>query len=202
MAGIGLYGVYYSKGVITDGVLTGYSGVHQMGKAISATFEPAETDDNPLYANNGIAERDASASSGGTLTLTLDRLSEDAYADLFGLTKKTITVEPTPGAGFTGTGFDYEGDELSAPVGVAFIRWAQEDNNRAHHQAVIFSYVTFTPPSDEYQTKGESVEWQTPEIEGTVSGSAVTGSLPWKRVFDFTSQADAITFIQQTFAAS
>lgn len=203
MAGIGLYGVYYSKGVITDGVLTGYTGANQMGKAISATFEPTETDDNPLYANNGIAERDASASSGGTLSLTLDRLSEDAYADLFGLTKTTVNVPLTPGgqAGVTGSGFDYAGDELSAPVGVAFIRWAQEDNNREHHQAVIFSYVTFTAPSDEYQTKGESVEWQTPEIEGTVSGSAVTGAKPWKRVFDFTTQEAAIAFIEQYFAA-
>lgn len=196
MAGIGLYGVYYSKAVLTDGILTGYSGVEQMGKAISASFEPADVDDNPLYANNGIAERDAAASSGGTLSLTLDRLTQDAYADLFGLTEASETA----GAA-TGTGFNYTGDEVYAPVGVAFVRWAQEDNDRNHHQAVIYSYVTFSPPSEEAQTMGESVEWQTPEIEGTVSGGTVTGALPWKKVFDFDTQADAIAFITAYFAA-
>ena len=197
MARIGLYGVYYSKATLTDGVVTGYTGVKTMGKAISATFEPEEADDNPLYANNGIAERDAAASAGGTLTLTLDRLVEDAYADLFGLTKKTETVGQVEG-----TGFDYTGNEISAPVGVAFVAWAQEENSRAHYQAVIYSYVMFNAPSDEYQTMGESVEWGTPEIEGTDSGGAVTGTYPWKKVFDFPDQASAISFITSYFAAS
>lgn len=197
MAGIGLYGVYYSKAVLTDGILTGYSGVKTMGKAISAAFEPVDVDDNPLYANNGIAERDAAATAGGTLTLTLDRLTQDAHADLFGL----IEAEETAGQA-TGTGFNYTGNEVANPVGVAFVRWAQEDNDRAHHQAVIYSYVMFSAPSEEAQTMGESVEWQTPELEGTVSGGAVTGTRPWKKVFDFATQADAIAFITAYFAAS
>lgn len=197
MAGIGLYGVYYSKATLTNGILTGFGGVETMGKAISASFEPSEADNNPLYANNGIAERDASAGAGGTLTLTLDRLTQDAYADLYGLTKQVTTVSSV-----SGTGFDYTGNELSNPVGVAFVRWNQEDNSRAHYEAVIYSYVLFNPPSDEYQTLGESVEWQTPEISGTVSGGAVTGTYPWKKVYEFPDQASCISFITSYFAAS
>lgn len=196
MAGIGLYGVYYSKATLSDGVLASYTGVHQMGKAISATFEPNETNANVLYANNGIAERDAAASSGGTLNLTLDRLSQDAYADLFGLTSANTVITAV-----TGEGFDFTGNELANAVGVAFVRWAQENNNREHYQAVIFSYVMFNPPSDSYQTLGETVEWQTPEISGTVSGGAVTGALPWKKVYEFPDQASAIQFITNYFAA-
>lgn len=192
MAGIGLYGVYYSKGVLTDGVLTGYSGVKQMGKAISASFEPAENNGDPLYANNGIAERDAAASAGGTLTLTLDRLNAAARTDLYGLTEATES---------DGTGWNYTGNEIANPVGVAFIRWRQEDNVRNYHEVLIFSYVTFDPASEEYQTMGESVEWQTPELSGTVSGGAVTGAKPWRKRFTFSSQADAIAFITAYFAA-
>ncbi len=144
MAGIGLYGVYYSKCVITDGVLTGFSGVQQMGKAIAANFTPADANSNPLYANNGIAERDAAAGAGGELSVTLDRISRAAMADLFSLTEQTAAVGDV-----TGNGFDFTGDELAAPVGVAFVRWAQENNDRAHYQAVIFSYVTFAPPTDD-----------------------------------------------------
>lgn len=199
MAGIGLYGVYYSVASVNSstGVLEGYNGVKTMGKAISASFEPETADANPLYANNGIAERDLSASSGGTLTLTLDRLVQDAYADLFGLTVQSETV-----GGETGSGFDYEGDELAAPVGVAFVRWNQVNNDRGHYDAVIYSYVVFAPPSDEYQTMGESVEWQTPEISGTVSGSVMCGELPWKKVYSFATQAACETFITNYFAAS
>lgn len=196
MAGIGLYGVYYSTAKLTDGVLTGYNGVQTMGKAISASFEPAEANDNPLYANNGIAERDAAGGAGGTLNVTLDQLSIDAAADLFGLTKRTETVSSVEGSGF-----DFTGDELSAPVGVAFVRWNQVNNSRNHYQAVIFSYVMFSPNSEEYQTLGESVEWQTPELTGIVSGGAVTGAKPWKRVYEFPDQDSAIAFITGYFAA-
>ena len=199
MAGIGLYGVFYAKATVNSstGVLTGYNGVQTMGKAISASFEPATVDDNPLYANNGIAERDVSASSGGTLDLTLDRLKEAAYADLFGLTQKATTVLTDVG----GTGFEFSGEELANPVGVAFVRWIQEDNNRSHYDAVIYSYVVFTPPSDDCQTLGETVEWQTPEISGTVYGKTRCGARPWKQVFRFLSQEAAEAFITNYFAA-
>ena len=70
MAGIGLYGVYYSKATLnSDGVLQSYGGVQTMGKAISATFEPVDTNSNPLYANNGIAEKDAAGGAGGGIHL-------------------------------------------------------------------------------------------------------------------------------------
>lgn len=197
MAGIGLYGVYYAKASLTNGVLTGYTGgVKTMGKAISATFDPAEANDNPLYANNGIAERDAAGGAGGTLNVTLDQLDRAAMADLFGLTAATSVV-----SGVTGTGFDITGNELSNPVGVGFVRWNQINNSRANFQAVIFSYVMFSPSSESYQTLGESIEWQTPELSGIVSGGAVTGTKPWKKVYDFATQEAAIQFITNYFAA-
>lgn len=193
MAGIGLYGVYYSKAVLTDGILTGYSGIKQMGKAISASFEPVDQGGNPLYANNGIAERDLASGAGGTLELTIDRLTADAQSDLFGLTPVT-----EDGA----SGYNYTGDELANPVGVAFIRWKQENNVRTIHEAVIYSYVVFDTPSDEYQTMEENVEWQTPELSGTVSGGAVTGAKPWCKKFTFSTQEDAIDFITAYFATT
>lgn len=41
MAKKGMYGVFYAKAVLTDGVVTGYTGgVKMMGQAISAEFTP------------------------------------------------------------------------------------------------------------------------------------------------------------------
>ena len=203
MAYIGLYGVYYSVCDInaSTGKLDGYSGTtYQMGKAISASFEPADANDNPLYANNGIAETDASIPSGGTLTLTLDRLKADAIVNLFGLTLTTETT--TVGtASFSGAGFDYTGNETSNAVGVAFIRQKQEDNDRNKHEVIIYSHVTFALPSEQAETLGESIEWQTPEIEGTIAGYATVGDLfPWKKSYTFETQAAAQQFIQDYFS--
>lgn len=194
MAGIGLYGVYYAKATVSDGAVTAFGTWEQMGKAISASFEPTEADNNPLYANNAIAENDASAGSGGTLTLTLDRLTQDAAEDLFGLTatSSSVTVNSTT---VTGTGFDYTGNEQSAPVGCAFIRWNQENDSRDIHEVVLFRNVTFAPPSVDAQTLGESIEWQTPEISGTVVGKEGDGTKPWFVTRRFPSQAAAVQFI-------
>lgn len=202
MAGIGMYGVYYSKATIANGVVTGYAGVQTMGKAISASFEPNTPDDNPLYANNAIAENDSSSASGGTLTLTLDRLTMDAAADLYGLEVEEVSVNvgEAPGTKATGKALKFTGMEQSSPVGVAFIRMNQEDGVR-NHEVVLYRRVTFGMPAEEAQTLGESIEWQTPEIEGSVMGLEGDGTNAWYEKVKFDTQAAAIAYITNYFAA-
>ena len=202
MAGIGMYGVYYSKATIANGVVTGYAGVQTMGKAISASFEPNTPDDNPLYANNAVAENDSSGASGGTLTLTLDRLTQEAAADLYGLTVEDVevTVGDKPGTQVEGTALKYTGNEQSAPVGVAFIRQNQVDGVR-NHEVILYRRSTFSMPADSAQTMGESIEWQTPEIEGTVMGLEGDGTNAWFEQVIFPTQEAAIAYITNYFAA-
>lgn len=193
MAGIGMYGVYYAVANISSGTVTSYGAVKQMGKAISASYEPAEAGTNILYANNSVAETDTALVAGGTLSLTLDKLTLEARADLYGLTATTATGG--------GNGFEYDGSESSVPVGVAFIRQSQESQDRNIHDVVIYSYCTFNEPTEEFQTLGESVEWQTPTIEATVSGASVVGTAyPWRVLMRFTSQSAAIAYINSFFA--
>lgn len=203
MAGIGMYGVYYSKATIANGVVTGYAGVQTMGKAISASFEPSTPDDNPLYANNAVGENDSSGASGGTLTLTLDRLTQDAAADLYGLTVEDVdvTVGDSPGTQVDGTALKYTGTEQSAPVGVAFIRQNQVDGVR-NHEVILYRRVTFSMPADNAQTLGESIEWQTPEISGTVMGLEGDGSNAWFEQVIFPTQEAAIAYITNYFKAA
>lgn len=203
MAGIGMYGVYYSKATIANGVVTGYSGVQTMGKAISASFEPSTPDDNPLYANNAVAENDSSGASGGTLTLTLDRLTQEAAADLYGLTVEDVevTVGDTPGTQVEGTALKYTGTEQSAPVGVAFVRQNQVEGVR-NHEVILYRRVTFSMPADNAQTMGESIEWQTPEISGTVMGLEGDGSNAWFEQVIFPTQEAAIAYITDYFKAA
>lgn len=201
MAGYALYGVFYSKCVKESGVTTGYDGaVKMMGKAISADFDPNTPDDNPLYANNGVAENDSSAGSGGTLTQVLDRMTLETAADLYGTTVQKVSV--TVGdESVEGTEIVYKGDEVSAPVGVAYIKAHREDGVRSH-EVVFYREATYSRPSDSAQTMGESIEWQTPEIEATVVGLQGDGANPWYRVSRWPTQEAAIAYIYSLFGAS
>lgn len=194
MAGIGLYGVFYSKCVKSDGVTTGYDGnVKIMGKAISAEFEPNTPDDNPLYANNGVAENDASTGSGGTLTQTLDRMTLETAADLYGTTANKVTVSVGEES-VEGLEITYKGSEVSAPVGVAYVKMHQEDGVR-YHEVVFYREATYSRPGDSAQTMGETIEWQTPEITANVVGLQGDGSEPWYRVSRWPTQEAAIAYV-------
>ena len=200
MATIGLYGVYFSKATLTNGVVSAYTGVKTMGKAINFDFSPADIDANPLYANNGIAENDGVGANVGDLSLTLDRLTADAYTDLFGLASSTVTV--TVGeSSVNGTAYKQSGSERSNVVGVAVIRWNQLDDSRSYHEVVILGACKLKQPTDSAQTLGETVEWQTPELSGVVYGPSVCGEIPWKQNATFPTQAAAIQYIQDVFAA-
>lgn len=205
MAGIGLYGTYYSKCTMSGGVLQSYTGVQQMGKAISANFEPVSIDDNPLYANNAIAETAAMAAAGGTLTLTLDQLKQSAAGDLYGLTSTSSAVQIAISGTtttVTGTGFDEDGTAMSNPVGVAFISCKQESQDRSIYDVVIYAHCTFKLPSEDFSTMTDTIDWQTPELEAAVSGaSGVTGTYPWRKRRRFTNQDAAIQYITDCFAA-
>ena len=200
MAGIGLYGVFYAKCVKSGGITTGYDGeVKMMGKAISAGFEPNTPDENPLYANNGVAENDASSGSGGTLTQTLDRMTLETAADLYGTTVNKVTVQ-VDGQPVEGTEIAYKGDEVSVPVGVAYIKLGQEDGVR-HHEVVFYREATYSRPGDEAQTMGDAIEWQTPEITAVVAGVQGDGTEPWYRTSRWPTQQAAIAYIYTLFGA-
>lgn len=196
MAKTGMYGVYYAKAKLEKNIVVGYTGgVKMMGQAISADFAPSKPSDNPLYANNGVAENDASGASGGTLKTVLDRLTMEAAADLYGLTVKEVSVT-VGGQEVKGKSLDYTGLEQSAPVGVAYIRENQEDGVRSH-EVVLYRRAVYSMPNEKAQTRGEKVEWQTPELEAVVSGMEGDGTNPWYRSVVFPTQAAAIAFIEQ-----
>lgn len=198
MAGIGMYGVYYAKCVKNDGVTTGYSGgVQTLGKARSASFTPNNPEDNPLYANNGVAENDSSSASGGTLDVELDRLKQAAAADLYGLKVEEVSVN-VGATSVTGHALKYRGNEQSAPVGVAFVRMNQEDGMRKH-EVVLYRSVTFSMPDDAAQTMEGGIEWQTPTISGVVQGLEGDGSEPWFESVVFPSQEAALEYIYGRF---
>lgn len=201
MAGKGLYGVYYKPCVKEGGVVTGYSGTTKMmGKAIEANFAPNTPSETPLYANNSVAENDNSNGSGGSLSMTLDRLTLDTMAELYGTTVEDVEVS-VGGQTVKGKEVTFAGLETSIPVGVAYIKLHQEDG-AARHEVMFYREATLSRPEDSARTMEESVSWQTPQVTVTVAGMQGEGTEPWQRMSSWETQEAAIAYIHKLFGDS
>ncbi|MBR2132906.1 MAG: hypothetical protein IJ955_10320 [Oscillospiraceae bacterium] len=194
MAGIGLYGVFYKPCKKVDGVCVGYDGtMKMMGKAVDASFTPTVPTENPLYANNGVSENDTSSGSGGSLALTLDRMTLEVAADLYGTQVRDVSFQVGEEK-VDGIEIVYYGSEVSVPVGTAYISLQQEDGVRSH-EVVFFREATYTRPAEDAKTMDKSLEWKTPKVSATVTGMQGDGSEPWHRKARFATQTAAIAYI-------
>ena len=161
MATIGVSKPYYGKYVNTAGVIT-YTGGAVFAKAVefSAAIESGE--DNNLYADNGIAESDRSF-AGGTISVTTDEIEQTAAAAVLGITPGTITV----GEETNVSELVYDDDMEAPDLGFGIII-KKKVTGLYKYRAVFFHRIKFDIPEDAATTQGESIEWQTPVIEGSI----------------------------------
>lgn len=182
MARIGLNNLWYSPLTeAQDGTPT-YAGAKSFGKAVSANVSITNNSAS-LYADDVLAESDTSFQS-GTVTLGTDDDREATFAEVLGH-EISEEGEVTRNANDT------------APwVGLARIVVKMVQNVRLYKVEVLYK-VKFSEPSQDDQTKGESVEFKTPEIEGTI---ATLANGDWSTAKTFSSKEAAIAFIQAIFA--
>ena len=185
MAKIGLNNFRFAvASIANDGTIT-YGGAQKPAKAISFTFEPTVSDAK-LYADDELAETDSRV-TGGEVTMGIDREDLDTMCTLLGHTKD---VE-------TGVITDNVND--SAPyVGVGRVTKLMEDGV-VKYRATVLALVKFKEPSDEDNTQGESVEFATTSLSGTMK---VPSDGKWRKRKTFTTQADALSFIETTLGGS
>lgn len=72
-------------------------------------------------------------------------------------------------------------------------------NGVRKYKAEFLCKVKFGEPSQDDKTKGESVEFTTSELEGTVSTLA---NGDWSKTQTFATQAEAITYLEGLMKAS
>lgn len=189
MARIGLTNIWYSH--LTegnDGTAT-YDGAKQLGKAVSCSVE-ITNNSATLYADDTLAESDTSFSS-GTITLGVADDDETIFADLLG-----HATEESAGGGLVVT----KASTDTAPyVGVG--RIVTKMVNGSYKYKVEFLYkVKFSEPSADETTKGESVEFSTPEVEGMISALG-DDSGTWGVAQTFDTKSDALTYLQGLMAS-
>lgn len=166
MATIGLDKLYYAK--ITEVPGTGeetYDTPVQLAKAMSAELS-VELAEATLYADDGAAEIVKEFQS-GTLTLGVDDIGASVASDLTGavIDENGVVISTSEDGG--------------APVAVGFR--AKKSNGKYKYYWLY--RVKFGIPSTNLTTKGDSIEFSTPTIDGTILRRNKVdgkGKHPWK----------------------
>lgn len=182
MAKIGLTNFRYSVLTeATDGTPS-YGDVKTPAKAVSCSVS-IDNNDAKLFADDALAESDTSF-AGGTVTMGIDEDDLETMADLLG---HTYTSQD---------GITRSVDDTAPYVGLG--RVVTKMVGGAYKYKVEFLYkVKFQEPSQENTTKGESVEFGTTEIEGTISALA---NGKWSVAKEFDTKAAAVTYLEGLMA--
>ncbi|MPL61719.1 hypothetical protein SDC9_07306 [bioreactor metagenome] len=170
MATIGLDRLYYAP--ITEAPTTGYETYGtpvMLAKAISAELS-VELAEATLYADDGVAEV-VKEFKNGKLTLGVDAIGRSVAAALTGSTvdDNGVLISTSEDGG--------------SPVAIGF----RAKKSNGHYRYFWLYRVKFGVPSTNLATKGDSITFSTPTIEGTVirrNKTATDNLHPWKAEAD------------------
>lgn len=178
MAKVGLNNFRY--GILTeaqDGTPS-YAGAKTPGKAISCNVE-VTNNDVKLYADDVVQEADTSF-SGGTVTIGIDRDDYETQAELLGHTYNTTD------------GLIRNSNDVAPYIGFGRVLKLLQDG--VQKWKVEFIYKTkLSEPSQEDATQGESVEFRTVEMSGTVAQLA-NGN--WSSAKEFATREEAVAYLE------
>ena len=183
MAKIGLQN--FAFGVLTEaanGTAT-YGAAQKPAKAISCNVS-ITNNDAKLYADDALAESDTSFQS-GTVTIGLDDDNIEMLGLLLGhtVTSGHMVRKSTDNAPYVGLGRII----------------TKMLNNTYKYKVEFLSKVKFSEPSEENSTKGESVEFGTYELEGTI---ATLADGTWSDTQTFDTLTAAKNWLAGKFTAS
>lgn len=186
MAKIGLNNFRYAVATVNEsnGSIS-YGTVKKPGKAVSFTFEPTVADAK-LYADDSLAESDNRV-TGGNVTMGIDRYDAETMAEILGHQYDSDTNEIVSTI-----------NDVSPYVGVGRITRIMVDNVQMF-RATFLALCKFAEPSSDDSTMSESIEFSTYELTGTM---AIPQSGTWRREKTFTTQADAISYLEGLFTPS
>lgn len=149
-----------------------------IAKAIQADIS-ITTSNVVLYADDAIAETDKSFQT-GTITLGVDDLSDEIQAEFLGHTINEQIGEMTANV-----------DDVSPYVGIGFYG-VKIVNGVRKYRAIWLPKVQFAEPADTNATKGETVTFNTPVLEGTIM---FDDDGNWKYENTFDTEQEAVSYL-------
>lgn len=182
---IGLTNLWY--GLLTeaeDGTPT-YGGAKSFGKAVSAKVD-VSTNDATLYADDVLAESDYSFQN-ATVTLGVADDDMTVFAEILG---HKVAAE--------GGEMVRNADDAAPWVGLGRVITKVANGKRQYKGEFLYK-VKFSEPAQENETKGDSVDFATPEIEGT---AAALANGDWAAAQTFDTKTAAVAWVKGKLTAS
>lgn len=181
------YAIYHNEGDVVT-----YSNGGELGRMTEVDVVINTSEDNNLYANNGIAETDRQFTD-GTLTVGTDHLSQTVSKAILGVREDDL--EEIPGVTDQGVKELIFDDDMANPyLGQGFVI-KQQFKNVVSWRAVVFTKTMFNVPDESAVTQGEQIEWQTPSLVAAILRDD-TPKHKWKRESTFTTEAQARAYIR------
>lgn len=188
MAKIGLTNLWWAKLTEAEDGAATYDGAKTFGKAVSAKVD-VTNNDATLYAEDALAESDKTFNS-AKVTLGVADDDDTVFAPILGHTVSD---------GVSGKGEMVRNANDVAPyIGLGRVI-TKMVNGAMKYKGEFLYKVKFAEPSQDDQTKGESVEFKTPEIEGTASQLA-NGN--WSATQTFDTKDAAVTWVKDKLKAA
>lgn len=194
MANIGASYPYYAIYSHTGSAVLYHDG-GIMGELVNFNFsvEGNSGNNNDFYANNRVKETQRNRFSSGTATVATDDLTQEASKAVLGLSESELPAIP----GVTDVGvkmLSYDDDQNTPYLGIGVVQKKQRDNVD-YWRAIILKKIMFDVPEDAAETEGETINWQTPELNGTVLRDD-SAKHQWKCEATFTTEEQARAFIR------
>lgn len=188
MAKIGLTNIWWGKLTESEDGAPSYDGAKTFGKAVSCKVS-VTNNDATLYAEDALAESDKSFNS-ASVTLGVADDDDTIFAPILG---------HTVNSGKAGNGEMVRNANDVAPyIGLGRVITKMVNGSLKYKGEFLYK-VKFSEPSQEDETKGEKVDFKTPEIEGSAA-SLANGN--WSSAQTFDTKDAAVTWVKDKLKAS
>lgn len=187
MAKIGLTNIWWAKLTESEDGAPTYDGAKTFGKAVSCKVS-VTNNDATLYAEDALAESDKSFNS-ASVTLGVSDDDDTIFAPILG---------HTVNEGAAGKGEMVRNANDVAPyIGLGRVI-TKMVNGALKYKGEFLYKVKFSEPSQEDETKGDKLDFKTPEIEGSAA-SLANGN--WSAAQTFDTKDEAVTWVKDKLKA-
>lgn len=182
MAKIGLTNIWWGKLTESGDGAASYDGAKSFGKAVSCKVS-VTNNDATLYAEDALAESDKSFNS-ASVTLGVADDDDTIFAPILG--------HAVNGAAEGKGEMVRNANDVAPYVGLGRVI-TKMVNGVMKYKGEFLYKVKFSEPSQEDQTKGEKVDFKTPEIEGSAA-SLANGN--WSAAQTFDTKEAAVAWVK------
>lgn len=184
MAQIGLTNLWYGLLTEAEDGTPSYAGAKSFGKAVSAKVD-VSTNDATLYADDVLVESDKSFQN-AKVTLGVADDDMTIFAEILGHKVAESGGEMVRSA-----------DDAAPWIGLGRVVTKMVNGKYVYKGEFLYK-ARFGEPSQEDKTKGESVDFSTPEIEGT---AATLANGQWSAAQVFDTKTAAVEWVKGKLAA-